>query len=1093
MSAADRKTRHWLSFRQHSTCESSHSAKTQPTIYGFGVSGAAILSMPKKTKSPASAASLRFDAVRPGLALPTAFWTTDAGLRITAVDGNGLSALGLAADDIVGVPLHEYLGGFLQNEIILTAHERVLNGESLCFESRLGDHRVEINLAPRLESNGSVIGIFGMAKLIRQDSPEGKVEIHEGHTFRALLEKSADIVALVNQECVVTFLSQPIERVLGYPPEEFIGKSGFAHIHPEDEPRAREMFLDVISTPERVRTAEYRARAKDKSWKQLEVTGTNFLEDPEIRAVVVNFRDITERKRVEAERQVMMEIIQALNITSNLDELLCRMHRALKTVVSAENCIVALHDDATGMFHFPFVSDLYDAPPPPQKAGRTCSAYVFRTGKPLLASRKDFAELVARGEIDMVGTPSAAWLGVPLKTPTGKIGVLVVQSYVDENAYCDRDVEMLVSVAAQIALAIERKRSEQELRKREEEHSIIFNAAPGIIVCKDRESRILQANQAAAQFFGLPAEKMQGMHISELLPDLEGASEREDREVMATGEPRMGHVTTRRAGKEETRILQTHRLPYRDLDGKIAGVIVFATDITEQQQAKTILRESETRYRLLVENAAYGIFRTSPDGKFLDANHALATMLGYGSKEELLKVNIRDSIYANPEQRAPMISHTIAEGHLNARELEWKRKDGKSVIVRLSARRVRGADGEICFEGVVENVTEWRALETQLRQAQKMEAVGRLAGGVAHDFNNLLMVIKGHSELLLERTSTEHPDFRKIDQIKKAADRAAGLTRQLLAFSRMQVMQPRVMDLNITVTEMGKMLPRLIGEDIDLSILIKPDLGRVKADPGQMEQIILNLAVNARDAMPDGGKLLIETMNVDLDEEYARIHPPTVPGRFVMLAVTDTGAGMDADTQAHIFEPFFTTKEKGKGTGLGLATVYGVVKQSGGYVWVYSELGKGTAFKIYLPRVDETPETERDRKRMEELPRGSGAILLAEDEKEVREVAREFLGMSGYTVIEAKDGVEAIEIATSHKGTIDLLLTDMVMPGMNGRELAASLTSMRPSLKVIFMSGYTEYASVRNEKLERDKVLLQKPFTRAVLVQAVRDVLAKGK
>jgi PAS domain S-box-containing protein len=523
-------------------------------------------------------------------------------------------------------------------------------------------------------------------------------------------------------------------------------------------------------------------------------------------------------------------------------------------------------------------------------------------------------------------------------------------------------------------------------------------------------------------------------------------------------------------------------------NGVCTGAVVTFRDVSEERRARQVLRESEARYRLLVENAAYGIFRTAPDGKFLDANNALATMLGYSSPSELLAVNI-STVYARPEAREPMIAATIAKGFADGLELDWIRKDGQPVMVRLSARLIREPSGETYFEGIVENVTEWRALETQLRQAQKMEAVGRLAGGVAHDFNNLLMVIKGHTELLLERTAPEHPDFRKIDQIKKAADRAAALTRQLLAFSRMQVMQPRVMDLNITINEMGKMLPSLIGEDIELAILTKPHLAHVKADAGQMEQVILNLTVNARDAMPHGGKLLIETSNVELDEAYARTHPPVLQGRYVMLAVTDTGIGMDAATQAHIFEPFFTTKEKGKGTGLGLATVYGVVKQSGGFVWVYSELGKGTSFKIYLPRVDERAEAESEKKRKEELPSGTGTILLAEDEKEVREVAREFLHLAGYTVMEAKDGAEALELAAKHAGTIDLLVTDMVMPGIGGRELATRLLALRPGVKVIYMSGYTEYANFKNADFELHNVMLQKPFTRAVLASAVQKIL----
>nr|HEV7952466.1 PAS domain S-box protein [Candidatus Acidoferrales bacterium] len=1055
-------------------------------------------------------ASLRFDSVKPGLAVPAVFWTTDAELRVNSVQGNGLRALGIVADDLIGAPIQESLAGTSGHDPILVAHRRALAGESTCFEVRLGNSPVEIYVAPQLDAHGNVGGVIGMAKLSRSGS------------------------------------------------------------------RSFERKLDE---------------------KDAAGSGT----------------------RAEAERLVMIEIIQALNLTSNLDELLQRMHGALKRVVSAENFFIALHDDATGMFHFPFVADPHDVPPAPRKAGRTCAAYVFRTGTTLLANREKFDALVKSGEIELIGTPAAAWLGVPLRTPSRTIGVLVVQSYDDANAYSPRDVELIVSVASQIALAIERKRAEDELRKREAEHAIIFNSSPSIIVRKDAASVILRANKAAGEFFGIPPEQLQGKHVSEVWPDVEGVSEKEDQEVMQTGRSKIGVLTGWRSASGEEKILHTHRVPYRDHDGNVAGVIVFATDVTEQRRsremldnirrqnelilqcagegicgvdqdgfctmvnpavtalsgwspedllgkhvqdvlhhsrpdgtrytreecpliemyrdgiprrvydevfwkkdgtsfpveyfatpihengvvigavvtfrdvseerrARQVLRESEARYRLLVENAAYGIFRTAPDGKFLDANNALATMLGYSSPSELLAVNI-STVYARPEAREPVIAATIAKGSADGLELDWVRKDGQPVMVRLSARLIREPSGESYFEGIVENVTEWRALETQLRQAQKMEAVGRLAGGVAHDFNNLLMVIKGHTELLMERTAPEHPDFRKIDQIKKAADRAAALTRQLLAFSRMQVMQPRVMDLNVTITEMGKMLPSLIGEDIELAILTKPNLAHVKADAGQMEQVILNLTVNARDAMPNGGKLLIETSNVELDEAYARTHPPVLPGRYVMLAVTDTGIGMDAATQAHIFEPFFTTKEKGKGTGLGLATVYGVVKQSGGFVWVYSELGRGTTFKIYLPRVDERAEAESKQKRTEELPRGTGTILLAEDEKEVREVAREFLHLAGYTVMEAKDGGEALELAAKHAGTIDLLVTDMVMPGIGGRELATRLSEMRPGLKVIYMSGYTEYANFKNAEFELHNVMLQKPFTRAVLASAVQKIL----
>jgi CheY-like chemotaxis protein len=343
---------------------------------------------------------------------------------------------------------------------------------------------------------------------------------------------------------------------------------------------------------------------------------------------------------------------------------------------------------------------------------------------------------------------------------------------------------------------------------------------------------------------------------------------------------------------------------------------------------------------------------------------------------------------------------------------------------------------------------------------------------------------------LLERVAPDEWSHQKVEQVQRAADRAAALTRQLLAFSRMQLLQPKVIDLNFVVGEMGRLLPRLIGEDIELTIRLNAELGRVKADQTQIEQVIMNLAVNARDAMPDGGKLLIETSNVELDESYARRHPPLCAGHFAMLAVTDSGVGMDAETQAHIFEPFFTTKEKGKGTGLGLATVYGVVKQSGGYIWVYSEKDRGTTFKIYLPRVEEPVDAARGGEVAGETPKGRETILLAEDEDAVRDIAREFLQLSGYTVLEASDGASALALAERHDGPIQLLVTDMIMPGMTGRELAQRLVEKRPELKIVFMSGYTEYTTTRQGSILENEILLTKPFTRIMLTRTVRDTLS---
>lgn len=387
---------------------------------------------------------------------------------------------------------------------------------------------------------------------------------------------------------------------------------------------------------------------------------------------------------------------------------------------------------------------------------------------------------------------------------------------------------------------------------------------------------------------------------------------------------------------------------------------------------------------------------------------------------------------------------------------------------------------------------EQRQLEERLRQAHKMEAVGRLAGGVAHDFNNLLTIIRGNSDLLIDREGSDNFHRRCVEQIQKAAGRAVSMTRQLLAFSRMQVLQPRVIELNTIVVEMGKMIPRLIGEHIEFVFLPDPKLASVKADPGQIEQVILNLAVNARDAMPNGGNLTVATSNISMDEGEAARRPPMTPGQYVLLSVKDTGHGMDQATITHIFEPFFTTKEVGKGTGLGLATVYGVVKQSGGFIWVISSPGKGSTFEIYLPQASGPVSKPDLETKPSAIPRGSETILVAEDEAGVRELACQFLRVKGYTVLEAKDGHEALEIAARHSGTIHLLLSDMVMPKMNGGALAGKLRAIRPNIRVAFMSGYSEFSRGEMANEFPHAPVLQKPFSPATLVGIVREALLQS-
>lgn len=502
------------------------------------------------------------------------------------------------------------------------------------------------------------------------------------------------------------------------------------------------------------------------------------------------------------------------------------------------------------------------------------------------------------------------------------------------------------------------------------------------------------------------------------------------------------------------------------------------------------LRRSELSFRSLVTNAPYGICRCDSTGKILDANPAFLDLLGFTSAGEIVGQQIY-TLYTDVEQWFDLADYLRSSAPFKGLTAEWKRKSG-TTVVRVSGGSVpNGRRLGVVFELFAEDVTERRTLEQQLRQSQKMEAVGRLAGGIAHDFNNLLMVISGYSEFLLERLGAE-PDLRgPAQEIASASERASSLTRQLLAFSRKQMLAPRIVNLNEIATENLKMLTRMIGEDIDLVMVPSPNLWPVRADAGQIEQVIMNLAINARDAMPSGGKLTIETSNLTLDEDYARIHAPLRPGEYVMISISDTGMGMDSETQSHIFEPFFTTKGT-KGTGLGLSTVYGIVKQSGGYIWVYSEVGRGTTFKIYLPRVaslEVAAAQPAESRQLQKVEPGTETILLVEDEANLRYLARQYLEKQGYKVIEAADGAVAMQIAVAHEAVIHLLLTDVIMPGMNGRELAQRVSEIRPNVKVLYMSGYTENVIGHNGTLDAGVSLLQKPFNLRDLKSKVREVL----
>jgi PAS domain S-box-containing protein len=519
-------------------------------------------------------------------------------------------------------------------------------------------------------------------------------------------------------------------------------------------------------------------------------------------------------------------------------------------------------------------------------------------------------------------------------------------------------------------------------------------------------------------------------------------------------------------------------------------------DITDRKLAEARILEWKNRYEAAMVASKLIIYDWDPGTNKVMFGGNVANILGFQA-EEIGGVTNRwrelihpDDLENYREEVGRVVAHRDESIHI---EYRIRKKDGSIVIVKEDGYFVVDETGnKTQMVGFVGDVSEQRLLEAQLRQAQKMEAVGQLAGGVAHDFNNLLTVIKGYCRLVIDDHKPDAKVKANVVQIESAAERAAALTQHLLAFSRKQVLQPKVIDLNALVENLDKMLRPVIGEHIELSIAVSPNVGAVKADPGQIEQVIMNLIVNARDAISEGGQITIETANIQLDEEYSRDHDGVRPGRYVMLAVSDTGVGMDPQTQARIFEPFFTTKELGRGTGLGLSTVYGIVKQSGGHIWVYSEPGQGTTFKIYFARVDDAVEIVPHLGASSLASDGQETILLVEDDAQVRELTRSLLEQHGYSVVVAENAKALAKICSTHAGPIHLLLTDVVMPDTGGREVARQVSARWANVKVLYMSGYTENSIVHRGVLDDDTFFLPKPFTPAELSNKVREVLDRA-
>ena len=906
-----------------------------------------------------------------------------------------------------------------------------------------------------------------------------------------LFENSPEGIALIDNQQRIVRVNREFLELFGYTAEECVGQD-FRLIVPHDRRSESAFILETLSRGNAVNVETMRRR-KDGSLVAVSMLGTPIRVGGGQVAIYLIYRDISEQKRAQ--------------------EALRDSESKFRAVAETAPIAIYIHDGE---------KFLYVNPISEQISGYS-RAELFEKG-PWGIAHPDYLDLLRRrSEARRKGDEVPTRYEFPILAKNGET------RWLDFSAGSIRFEGRQAIVATAVDIT-ERKRAENlqaalyriaDTSRQPGELSELFAAIHRIvselmyarnlyIALLDEDTQLVTFPYFVDSEDPAPAPRVLGRGLTEYVlrtgepllatPEvLEGlVAKGEVNRIGAASLDWLGVPLKRGDHTFGVMVVQTYEPHVRYAD-KEKEILTFVSQhvasAIEHKRSEDRLRESEARYRSLVQTAVYGIYSASAvEDRFLDANPALVAMLGYASAEELLALKVSRDVYWEPEEGDRFLAEHRDRDRIDGVQARWKRKDGRPITVRLSGRTVRDARRQVvALQMIAEDVTERAALELQLLQSQKMEAVGRLAGGVAHDFNNLLTVIKGYGELMLGELKANDPMRAEVEEIQKAADRAASLTRQLLAFSRRQVMAAKVIDLNSVVENMDKLLRRLLGENIELNTLLAAKLGAVKADPGQIEQVIMNLAVNARDAMPDGGKLTIETVNLDLDSFYAREPVNVAAGPYVMIAVSDTGVGMDADTQSRIFEPFFTTKEQGKGTGLGLSTVYGIIKQSGGYIWVYSEPGRGTTFKVYLPRVAEEAETEAGRGPAHESHRGTETVLLVEDEDGVRALIRQVLARNGYQVLEARHGEEALMLAEGHRNVIHMLLTDVVLARMSGRELAQRLGPQRPEMQVIFMSGYTDEAIVHHGMLTPGTTFLQKPFTTESLMNKVREVLDSAK
>jgi two-component system cell cycle sensor histidine kinase/response regulator CckA len=910
--------------------------------------------------------------------------------------------------------------------------------------------------------------------------------------FRALADMVPFGILIIQEERIV-YANRAAEALFGFGSEELLGAPPWSFVHPQHAEMVRDRYRRRLAgeggLPE---CYEVKVITKNggERWAEISVALSTFGGRP---ATVTAYSDVTERRRGQETQAALYAISEATQSVESLDELFASLHRIVGRLMPAANFYIALYDREHDLLSFPYFVDENDERPEPLKPGRGMTGYVLRTGKPLLATAEAIEQLERSGELQSLGAPSLDWLGVPLRVRDTTIGVLAVQSYTGNVRYGESEREILSYVSMHAAQAIERKRAEQKLRESQRQLFTLMGNLPGMAYrCANDERWTMEfVSEGCFPLTGhRPADLAGNPSISLVLEEDRQAV----REAVEKGlaSRRTFEVTYRiRTADDEVKWVWERGRGVFSPEGDLLALEGFISDISERTKAEEALRQSEERYRLALKATQEIMYDWDIVNDAVFWNPNLTSTLGYTADElgRSMEGWLRHVHPDDVERVRRELASAVEHGGVFSSEYRMPRKTRELATLLDRGMVLRSPEGKaVRMVGAISDLTTSKQLQDQLRQVQKIEAVGRLAGGIAHDFNNLLTALLGSAELLQRRLADDHLAQQELATIQRTARRAADFTQGLLAFARRQVLEPVNLDLNGFVTEALPMLRRLIPENIRIAFHAGGGLSTVRADRGQLTQILMNLCVNARDAMLGGGTITISTENITMDQAFIATHDGAKPGRYVSLAVTDTGTGIEGVDLARIFEPFFTTKERDKGTGLGLSTVYGIVKQHGGFIYADSVPGNGATFSVYLPAVAARGEL-REGPADGAARGGPETVLIVEDEPEVRSILVQALSGLGYRVYEAADGMDALSLLRSEGDRIDMVLTDVVMPRMGGMELCQAARAITPGIRFLFSSGYTE-DTVHVGFVKKEGIFyLAKPYGIDTLARKVREVL----